>query len=537
MNTFGLKLGRAVLVLSLGIASAEAGETAVRRDIPHGPDEALAAAFNVTNALVVNEDNDHYFKYPSERMNAAGLRAYVDRLAQGHVTHVFFCASGQRASYASRAVEPIWAGLAEPDQNGRTNNIWCVNAKKLHDAGIDPYAVWIARCREKGVSSGLTFRINDVHYCFVPRYFRTSQFYRDHPDCRTSDNPTSDDWLSYTLDFAHAEVREQALAVIAEQLDRYDVDTFELDWMRFPRHLRPGHETEGARFLTEVVARTRRLADAAGARRGRRIALGVRVPSRPAAAQALGLDVASWVREGLVDLVVASCFFSSADFDIPVADWKRLLGDRVAFLPEIAEGWSAGPGLSRRYNDYATYLGAADILRTRGADGFYLFNLPYGPERVFESVCREGLGADALVRHGARYPVTYHDVATPWLDANIQFPCTVSPERPATLRLQAGDGVTGRAVRVRMEGDALPPTARVTLNGCVGTRETNDPKLALREQDRGSGHVGEPGGHAFAFPAGAAHAGTNVLTITSPQTAILRAAEVAFDNFVLISEP
>ena len=505
LNSFALK--RVVLVLSLGAASVGVGETAVRRDSPQDPATARAAAPGFTRALVVNEDNDHYFKYPSERMNADDLRAYVDRLAEGPVTHVFFCASGQRASYASQTVEPIWAGLDEPDHDGRTNNIWCVNAKKLHDAGIDPYAVWIARCREKGVSPGLTFRLNDVHYCFVPRYFRMSQFYRDHLDCRTSDAPTPDDWLSYTLDFARAEVREQALAVIAEQLERYDVDAFELDWMRFPRHLRPGREAEGARFLTEVVVRTRRLADAAGARRGRRIALGVRVPSRPAAAQALGLDVAAWAREGLVDLVVASCFFSSADFDIPVADWKHLLGKRVAFLPEIAEGWSAGPGLPRRHNDYATYLGAADILRSRGADGFYLFNLPYCPERVFASVCRDGLGAEALARHGARYPVTYHDVAPTGLDANVQFPCTVSPGRPATLRLLAGDGVTGRAVRVRTEGDALPPTARVTLNGRAGVREAD--------------------GHSFAFPSGAAHAGTNVLTIAAPQPATLRACEIA----------
>lgn len=43
MNVFGLKLGRAVLVLSLGVASAGAGETAVRRDIPYLSDEALAS--------------------------------------------------------------------------------------------------------------------------------------------------------------------------------------------------------------------------------------------------------------------------------------------------------------------------------------------------------------------------------------------------------------------------------------------------------------------------------------------------------------
>ena len=57
------------------------------------------------------------------------------------------CPSGQRASFDSRTWEPIWAGANEPDYAGRTNNIWCVNAKLLNDRGIDPYAVWAKRGR------------------------------------------------------------------------------------------------------------------------------------------------------------------------------------------------------------------------------------------------------------------------------------------------------------------------------------------------------------------------------------------------------
>lgn len=51
MNTFDLKLGRALLlVLSFGAASAGAVETTVRRDIPYYADEALVAASDYQRA-------------------------------------------------------------------------------------------------------------------------------------------------------------------------------------------------------------------------------------------------------------------------------------------------------------------------------------------------------------------------------------------------------------------------------------------------------------------------------------------------------
>ena len=69
--------------------------------------------------LVVNEDNDHFFKLDSSLMTEEGLRGYVDHVAQGHVTHFFMCVSGQRASFDSKTVEPIWEGLGEPCGQGR----------------------------------------------------------------------------------------------------------------------------------------------------------------------------------------------------------------------------------------------------------------------------------------------------------------------------------------------------------------------------------------------------------------------------------
>ena len=106
--------------------------------------------------VVVNEDNDHYFKQDSALMTVEALEAYIDKMAGGKVTHFFMCPSGQRPSYGSKVWEPIWTGLDEP--NGLKQGVyttWAKHAKLLFDKGIDPYEVWIRQCRKRGISPWL----------------------------------------------------------------------------------------------------------------------------------------------------------------------------------------------------------------------------------------------------------------------------------------------------------------------------------------------------------------------------------------------
>ncbi len=127
--------------------------------------------------LIVNEDNDHYFKLDRSLMTVEALQRYIDGYAQGHVTHFFMCPSGQRPSYGSRVWEPIWAGCAPEYYRNAEGTNWTENAKLLHDRGIDPYAVWIRRCREKGISPWISPRMNDTHFVHITNYFRNTTFW------------------------------------------------------------------------------------------------------------------------------------------------------------------------------------------------------------------------------------------------------------------------------------------------------------------------------------------------------------------------
>jgi len=53
------------------------------------------------------------------------------------------------------------------------------------------------------------------------------------------------------------------MALIREVCDRYDMDGLELDWNRFPQHLREGEETEKAKELTQWMAEVREVVKAA----------------------------------------------------------------------------------------------------------------------------------------------------------------------------------------------------------------------------------------------------------------------------------
>ena len=382
---------------------------------------ALAAHASSPRWFVVNEDNDHFFKCDSSLMCEKGLEEYVDYICRGKVTHVFFCVCGQRTSYDSRTWEPIWKGLGDPARPDTatspdgTRDRWAVNAKKLFDAGIDPYDVWIRRCREKGVSPWVSMRMNDVHDCEVTNYFRLSSWYRAHPELRLDPSGANKSWFMQQLDYAFPEVRAYHMAQVKEIAARWPADGVELDWMRFGHVFKLGEEAKNAHLLDDFM----REASAAIRAAGRKVA--VRVPYDPEVCREFGFNVVKWAKEGLVDVVVPAPFIMAAS-DLPVEDWKEALaGSSVALVPDL--GCEVG-GQDRSLAP-SIYRGIANSFVDRGADGAYVYNLPYKSNAEYSSDtpgrawCKSlDVAADIYakgvfpgVRDGVDYdcPVSLHD--------------------------------------------------------------------------------------------------------------------------------
>ncbi len=390
--------------------------------------------------LLFDEDNSHFYQcHPAEDMTIDGLRRLVDTYADGlagRPAGLVFCANVQRALFDSQMWEPLWADY-DPDgpddqpclrhlapaacgfQPGGHRN-WVHNLQLLAKRGIDHPAVWLARARERGCEAWLSVRMNDCHHNPHAEAFWHSSFWRQHPETHRAAH-RDEGWFETAFDYAAPGVAEHHLRLIAELTGRYDADGLLIDWVRWVMHFRPGHERRGATILTGVMREIRRLTAAQATRTGHAVRVGVRLPADLAAADALGYDVATWAREGLVDDVILAPFFEQAAFDWRVSLWRAVLGDgvRIHCQPErVQRAFPAAGERGKLYDVGLLYAGAASALH-RGADGIYLFNECYREGNPGCSVNRADpdalrdilrIPADpaALARVTRRHTVSYH---------------------------------------------------------------------------------------------------------------------------------
>lgn len=441
------------------------------------------------NMLVLNEDNSHFFgsRQPGD-MTLAGLHAFVDQYAGSAVTHLFLCPNAMRASFRSRSRDAIW----DPVEGKEPTGLWPQNAKRLFEAGMDPYEVWIRRCREKGVSPWLSMRMNDIHSVDEPGNFMHSSFWRAHPEFWRVPRGSASPWMNRAMNYAHAEVREHQMALIRELLERYDSDGLELDWMRFGYHLTPGREREEGAILTDFVRAARTLTADWSQKRGHAVRLAVRCPAHPDAAAGLGMDAVRWASEGLVDMIVPCPFWSSSDFDIPVEVWRERLGaaaDRVTVAPGIEYNARPWPGGEAVANDLASLRGFAASAYHRGADSLYLFNWMDSETRPvtandYTRLVHDGLSRQDVLAAPRRHPVCYRDTVPAGFPSGAQLP--VDGRAGGSFRIHIGpkpqsgtawaiagltqrDGVAAALFEGKLNGRALDAAENVVeLRGFGG---------------------------------------------------------------------
>jgi hypothetical protein len=425
--------------------------------------------------LILNEDNSHfYMSRTANDMTVDGLNAFVDQYADTQVTHLFLNASAMRASYASDVWDRIWeVSDQEVPKDIAVAQVWVDNARLLHERGLDPYAVWIARCREIGIAPWISMRMNDVHDVDNPKNFMHSTFWVNHPEYWRVPG-SSGAWVDRAFNYAIPEVREHHMALIRELLERYDADGVELDWMRFGYHFAPGEEEAGRAILTDFMRDVRALATEWSAKRGHPIQVCARVPAHPDAAVGLGMDGIAWAKEGLIDILVPTPFWATADYDIPVELWRERLGDAdasVVVVPGqevLVRAYPGGPAIT---NDLASVRGFAASAWHRGAEGLYLFNY-MDPAPMADGVdgyrrlIEEGLAEPALAGKPRRHVVTYRDTVPASVSNNAQLP------RPAgeasEFRIHTGPiPENGAAILIvgLAEADAIDDVVlRVTAN-------------------------------------------------------------------------
>ncbi|NUM52642.1 MAG: hypothetical protein HUU46_03260 [Candidatus Hydrogenedentes bacterium] len=494
---------------------------------------AVIAAAADRPIVILNEDNSHFFgSRKAEDMTIEGLHAFVDQYANTCVTHLFLNPNAMRASFDSNTRDDIWdVGNQVVPADIPFARAWVDNARLLHERGLDPYAVWIARCREKSISPWLTMRMNDVHDVDDTTNYMHSTFWLEHPECWRVPHEPKGSWTDRALNYAMPAVREHNMAFVAELLDRYDPDGIELDWMRFGYHFRAGHERVGAEVLTQFMRDARTLTDEWSRKRGHRIQLGARVPADPDAAIGLGMDGVRWAREGLIDVLVPTPFWATADFDIPVEEWKKRIGDaddRVLIAPGTEVLVRAYPGGEAVLNDLASVYGFASGAWARGADALYLFNYMdpapiLGGVEAYRALLEKGLTPEFVTTRPRRYVATYRDTVPEGVSNNAQLPIDSHGE----IRFFIGNVPEGGKAIVLLgvtDRDGAPN--QLSINGVHCDFLSVD---APPESIVGANRV-----MRFAVPESAAKPGVNVVTVSPAPVSEVRKivwAELQVDGF------
>lgn len=314
-------------------------------------------------------------------LSLADLNAYVDAVANSQVTTYMMCSGSDFFYYRSK-----YGRLFCDDLNGtltcggdtatyRYFRKYYLNFLNLEKEGTDLIAASLNRAKQNGMEAFITYRMNDLHFndttTRCPLVY--TDFWRSHPEYWLND--ATPGWnAGSALDFAHQQVRDRKLAIIAEQLEKYDmIDGFDLDFMRFIVYFKLNEGRKNAPLMTQLVKDIRAKVDEVSARRGRKILLSARIPPTVEACLDKGLDVKEWIRLGLLDFVSIGVHWTG-DPSLPVARFrKELANDSIPLYASIDDGIYQ----ARENCSHGMIRGMASHILGQGADGIYLFNQYY----------------------------------------------------------------------------------------------------------------------------------------------------------------
>ncbi len=245
-------------------------------------------------------------------------------------------------------------------------------------------------------------------------------------------------------DFALEQVRDQRLALIEEVLQNYPVDGFELNLNHYAGgfFFRPDEVETGRALMTEWIGRIHRAVRESGPERE----LAVRLPTSLEGCRSIGLDPEEWIRQGIVDVVMAENFGLMSLVD-PTADFRPLL--------QAARGSACRIHGVIRNNLDSDRLGTAPIEMIRatacnywaqGVDGLGLVhwygNWPYGPD--FYEQLRELPHPEVMAVRDKFYYIPTpagRSAADPVTDPGqtLQLPAGLELDRPVRLELPISD--------------------------------------------------------------------------------------------------
>ena len=241
------------------------------------------------------------------------------------------------------------------------------------DGGVQPLEVLLDRSHERGMVFLAGFRMNDTHD--FPSF---ADFVESHPEwqlekpwvARGIERPPEAEINrgGKPLDFTFEPVRSFVHDVMEEMSTRFEVDGLEMTF-RDPGYFPPDHARERADLMTDLVRSVRATLD----KGGRQLLLGARVFSSLEECLDMGLDVRTWIAEGLIDYCSPMDAMYS-DFSAPYAEFGALTRDGECKLYPGLHPWTSHRMRMKSAMTPSMFRALAHTYYACGADGVSLFN-------------------------------------------------------------------------------------------------------------------------------------------------------------------
>ena len=416
---------------------------------------------------VIFNDDTHELALEDANTPEGFLAHRIAPLAEtqvGTISWSVLCGQFDTPAYDSK-VQPIYG-----DAQGAPVKYWhrvTENVKTLTREYRCPLHLVCDFAHEHDMEAFASVRMNDVHDSFMDANAMTV-WKRTHPEFMVDTRGTLPEFELYTTaqDFSHEAVRQRKLEIIEEICQRYDIDGFELDYIRHPvlfsRRMRgePCTADEIA-IITSMMGKIRSLTDAAAKRRGRPFLIAVRVPDTFATSLDNGMDVSAWFEGDLIDILIIGGGY--APWSLPVGTWVEAARPHgVPVYPCVNMGKELLP----------LVRGLASNWYHSGTDGLYFWNLgtPFefmtGAELVEARrrcyACVHEVGdANMLVGKDKLFSV---DSATGGI---LSYYAHLSAPRPLPLESKHGalrTGVIGRLPLIVGDDVELSPPTKAILS-------------------------------------------------------------------------
>lgn len=317
------------------------------------------------------------------------------------------------------------------------------NMKTFLDAGTDPLRIVVEYSHAQGREVFASLRMNMIQDSW--RQSAYSKWKREHMDLCLGERGErlhgNQHELRYScwsaLDFEHGAVRDLRLAVIEEVCTGYDVDGMELDFWRWPILFKPtlDHKPVEQRhvdMMTDLMRKARSRTTKIESERGRPLLLVPRVFDTVEINLRMGLDVETWLKEGLIDIFVVGG--SLNDYAVPVTEWVELAH---SYDVPVYPCMYRQRGLERD-RALATYYYSC------GADGLYTMNFRF-PR--CDQVMRE-MGDPQLLAGKDKHYVMNHSTQSPTMQNGSVpglLPVRLEEGKSSSVKLIIGDDVKNTA--------------------------------------------------------------------------------------------